>query len=135
MDTALLFQGQPMPPDLTGVAPGSTRTYSFTATHAGTYLYESGLVPNTQYQTAMGLHGALVVHPATAGQAYDAAATAYDSDAVLVLSEIDPSLNAAKAAFDLRRFTPAVHVDQRPGLPRHRVPPCDRGENGCCCAT
>ncbi|HQR26916.1 MAG TPA: multicopper oxidase domain-containing protein [Nocardioides sp.] len=104
--TALVFQGQPLQPDLTGVAAGGTKTYSFTASHAGTYLYEAGLAPNTQYQTAMGLHGALVVHPAAAGQAYDAAGTAYDTDAVLVLSEIDPALNAAKASFDLRKFNP-----------------------------
>ena len=44
----------------------------------------------------MGLYGALVVRPATAGQAYDDAATAFDDEAVLVLSEIDPALNNAQ---------------------------------------
>ncbi len=106
--TALLFQGQQMPPDLTGIAPGATKTYSFVADQAGTFLYESGLVPNTQYQTAMGLHGALVVRPATAGQAYADAATAFDTEAVLVMSEIDPALNNAAnpTTFDMRKFAP-----------------------------
>jgi hypothetical protein len=38
-----------------------TVSYSFTATHAGTYLYESGSDPQLQVQ--MGLFGALVVYP------------------------------------------------------------------------
>ena len=37
-------------------------TYSFTAEHAGTYLYESGSDPQLQVQ--MGLFGAIVVRPA-----------------------------------------------------------------------
>ncbi len=106
--TALLVQGQQMPPDLTGIAPGATKTYSFVADQAGTFLYESGLAPNTQYQTAMGLHGALVVRPANAGQAYADAATAFDTEGVLVMSEIDPALNntADPSTFDMRKFAP-----------------------------
>ena len=42
----------------------------------------------------MGLAGALVVLPAD-GTAYGTAGSAYDDDAVLVLSEIDPALNAS----------------------------------------
>lgn len=116
--TALFFQGQEMPLDRTGAnAAGGTRSYTFTASHAGTFLYEAGPVlktgpadvdgTGTQYQTAMGLHGALVVRPAAAGQAYDAASS-YDDDAVLVLSEIDPALNTAsnRARFDMRTYVP-----------------------------
>jgi hypothetical protein len=49
-----------------------------------------------------------VIHPAAAGQAYADAATAYDTDAVLVMSELDPALNDApiKADFDMRKFNP-----------------------------
>ncbi len=65
--TALLFQGQQMIPDLTGVAPGGTRLYSFIADQPGTYLYEAGLLPNAQHQVAMGLYGALIVRPAATG--------------------------------------------------------------------
>ena len=115
--TALFFQGQQMPLDRTGAdATGGTRTYTFTASRPGTFLYEAGPVlktgpadtagTGTQYQTAMGLHGALVVRPA-AGQAYDAD-SAYDDEAVLVLSEIDPALNTrtTPATFDMRTYVP-----------------------------
>lgn len=106
--SGLHVQGQPLPPDLTAVPDGGTRTYSFVADAPGTYLYEAGLVGGTQYQAAMGLHGALVVRPTTAGRAYDAASTTYDDEAVLVLSEIDPALNtsANPATFDLRKYHP-----------------------------
>jgi len=106
--TSLLLQGQELPPDLTGAAAsGGTATYTFTAGHAGTYLYEAGLLPGAQYQTAMGLHGALVVHSATAGTAYGSGSE-YDTEAPLVLSEIDPALNgsASPATFDMRTFNP-----------------------------
>ena len=43
------------------VAPLASITYSFTASSAGTYLYESGSDPQLQVQ--MGLFGALVVRP------------------------------------------------------------------------
>ena len=42
--------------------PGAAVTYSFTASSAGTYLYESGSDPQLQVQ--MGLFGAIVVRPA-----------------------------------------------------------------------
>ena len=111
-NTALLFQGQEMIPDRTGAAPGATKLYKFTASKPGTYLYEAGLVPNAQHQVAMGLYGALIVRPATAGQAYDDTTTAYDDEAVLVLSEIDPALNnrtvaqGGPATFDMRKYAP-----------------------------
>jgi hypothetical protein len=106
--TALLFQGQDMIPDTTGAAPGATKLYTFVASRPGTYLYEAGLLPNAEHQIAMGLYGALVVRPATADQAYDDAATAYDDEAVLVLSDLDPALNnsADPAAFDMRNYAP-----------------------------
>lgn len=111
-NTALLFQGQDMVPDTTGVAPGSTKVYTFVANHPGTFLYEAGLLPSAQHQVAMGLYGALVVRPATAGQAYDAASTAFDKEAVLVLSEIDPMLNntVVPSTFDMREFKPAYFL-------------------------
>jgi hypothetical protein len=62
--TGLLFQGQDVVPDTSGAAPAGTKTYTFTATNPGTFLYESALLPNAQHQTAMGLYGALVVRPA-----------------------------------------------------------------------
>jgi hypothetical protein len=104
--TSLLFQGQAMVPDTTGVAASGTKTYTFTAANPGTFLYEAGLLPNAEHQAAMGLYGALIVRPATAGQAYGDAATAFNDETVLVLSEIDPALNANPAAFDMRNYAP-----------------------------
>lgn len=67
--TGLHFQGQSMVPDKAG-APAATLTvfgaksYTFTAASPGTFLYEAALLPNAEYQTAMGLYGALIVRPA-----------------------------------------------------------------------
>ncbi|MEZ4615446.1 MAG: multicopper oxidase domain-containing protein [Caldilineaceae bacterium] len=108
VNTALLFQGQEMIPDTTGVAPGATKVYSFVASRPGTYLYEAGLLANAQYQAAMGLYGVLIVRPATPGRAYDDATTAFNDEAVLLLSDIDPALNmrANPATFDMRNYAP-----------------------------
>lgn len=106
--SGLLFQGQSMVPDTTGVASGLPKSYTFTATNPGTYLYEAALLPNAQHQVAMGLYGALVVRPVTASQAYDDVQTAFTDEAVLVLSELDPALNSSPdpATFDMRTFSP-----------------------------
>ena len=121
---SLTFPGQPT----TAFAAGSlsaaaeetgigtadpAKTYTFTASRAGTFIYEAGHTANGTRQVAMGLAGALVVRPAD-GSAYGAATgyptTTYDDEAVLVLSEIDPALNAAPATFDMRKFAPAYRL-------------------------
>jgi FtsP/CotA-like multicopper oxidase with cupredoxin domain len=96
------------------VAPGATLSRSFTApaspsaagaaNAAGTYLYGSG--GDGGRQQAMGLYGALVVRPSTAGQAYESSATAYDVEAPLVLSAVDPAFNHASdpMAFDMYTY-------------------------------
>ncbi|MCA9927089.1 MAG: multicopper oxidase domain-containing protein [Anaerolineales bacterium] len=107
-DTALFVHGQNMIPDLTGVATGASKLYTITANQPGTYLYEAGLLPNAQHQVAMGLYGILIVRPTTAGQAYNDPVSAYDDEAVLLLSEIDPALNTSvdPSAFDMRDYKP-----------------------------
>lgn len=70
---------------------GSPVTYTFTATHPGTYTYYSGTRPELQIE--MGLFGTIIVRPATAGQAYNHVATAYDREYLFVLSEIDPTIH------------------------------------------
>ncbi len=106
--TSLYLGGQPLVPDTAGVAVGGAKDYTFVASKPGTYLYEAGLTGNAQHQVAMGLYGALVVQPATAGRAYDDVSTAFDTEQVMLLSEIDPALNNATdpAAFDMRNFAP-----------------------------
>jgi len=104
--TSMVFPGQAMIPDLTGVADGGSTTYSFTASSPGTYLYEAGPLPGAQHQVAMGLYGALVVRPAL-NQAYSLGTT-FDDEALLVLSDIDPNLNTDPnpADFDMRDYAP-----------------------------
>jgi FtsP/CotA-like multicopper oxidase with cupredoxin domain len=118
---SILFGGQAMTPDLVGAAAnGGTTSYTFTATTPGTYLYEAGIIPGSQYQVAMGLYGTLIVRPTgfptAPGQAYGGltgAATAFDDEALVVLGEIDPALTGTTASpnltpwtFDLRSFAP-----------------------------
>lgn len=74
-------------------APGDTGVYTWTGLKPGTFLYQSGTHPAVQVQ--MGLYGALKVHPAAAGQAYDDPSTAYNAEATLLYSEIDPGLHQA----------------------------------------
>jgi FtsP/CotA-like multicopper oxidase with cupredoxin domain len=81
---------------------GATVTRTFTANRPGTYLYRSA--GDAGRQQAMGLYGALIVRSITPGQAYDAATTAYDVEAMLVLSAIDPAFNAAPDTFDMHSY-------------------------------
>ncbi|MDX6238045.1 MAG: hypothetical protein QOG10_2860 [Kribbellaceae bacterium] len=114
---SLAFPGQPSPTggeDTTGVVESVTRTYTFTAGRPGTFLYEAGHTAGGARQVAMGLAGAFVVLPAD-GTAYGSQpagfpATAYDDDAVVVLSEIDPAFNANPTTFDLRNFAPKYRL-------------------------
>ncbi len=75
--------------------PGGVVKYTFTVNDPGTYLYESGT--DTDKQVAMGLYGALVVKPVS---------PTYTTDEVLVLSEIDPLLNANPDTFSMHDYHP-----------------------------
>ncbi len=77
-------------------------SYTFTAGHAGTYLYQSATQPELQVE--MGLVGALVVRPpgfvdgthashTLARRAYASAATAYDIEYLFFLSEMDRAVH------------------------------------------
>lgn len=70
---------------------GDIVSYSFTASHAGTYMYHSGT--NQSLQIDMGLTGALIVRPATAGQAYGHADTAFDYEELFFITEMDPLIH------------------------------------------
>ena len=107
--TSLFIEGQDGLPDLAGVAPGDSKTYTVNTSNPGTFLYEAGPLANAQHQVALGLYGALVVRPAGAPlQAYADPGTAFDDEALLVLSEVDPALNntLAPATFDMRNYSP-----------------------------
>lgn len=71
-------------------AGGGTRTYEFANVQPGTFLYQSGTHQAVQVQ--MGLYGAMTKDVA-AGEAY--AARPYDSEVLLLYSEIDVALHRA----------------------------------------
>jgi hypothetical protein len=102
-------------PDITGAPAGGDKPYTFIAKHPGTYLYEAGHTSNGGRQAAMGLVGALVVRaPAAGGKptAYGDASSAYDDEAAMVLTEVDPAFNnsANPLAYDLRNFAPKYRL-------------------------
>lgn len=77
-------------------AGGGTVSYTFTATHAGTYLYHSGT--DSELQIEMGLFGAIIVRPNGFDQAanrvaYAAPNTDYIAEYLFVLSEMDPNVH------------------------------------------
>ncbi|MHB8891132.1 MAG: multicopper oxidase domain-containing protein [Candidatus Limnocylindrales bacterium] len=108
--TSIMFGGQAMVSDTTGApAGGGTKVYTFTAGAPGTYPYEAGLIPGSQYQAAMGLYGALVVRPTGAPfQANGNPATTFADESLVILGEIDPALNGSATpwTYDLRGFAP-----------------------------
>ncbi len=69
----------------------------------------------------VGLHGALVVRPLASPPSRPTRTrrTAFDDEAVLVLSELDPVLNrsASPAAFDMRNFKPPYFLINGKRLP------------------
>ena len=83
-------------------ASGATVTRTFTASAPGTYIYESS--GDSGRQEAMGLYGALIVRPLTPGRAYDTPTTAYDVEAVLLLSQVDPNFNADPDNFNMYNY-------------------------------
>ncbi|MHA3835004.1 multicopper oxidase domain-containing protein [Terrabacter sp. AAH1] len=115
-------EGLPGAAEDAGVAPGGTARYSFTASRAGTFLYEAGHTAGGPRQLAMGLSGALVV--LGDGTAYG---HAYDDEAVLVLSEIDPALNAHPTTFDMRDYHPAYRLINGKPFPSSDPVPTDQG--------
>ncbi|MCW2761584.1 MAG: hypothetical protein JWR85_1785 [Marmoricola sp.] len=95
----------------TAAANGGSVTYSFTATHPGTFLYESGT--NPEKQVRMGLFGAMIVRPTGAGTGPDHAYDRSDSkfmpseEFMVLLSEIDPYQHQAVEqgkAFNLNNY-------------------------------
>jgi FtsP/CotA-like multicopper oxidase with cupredoxin domain len=76
--------------DVVTAADGGTNTYTWTNVKAGSYIYQSG--SDIRTQVPMGLYGALVVD-AAAGEAYPG--VAYDNEAILFFSEVDPAVNNA----------------------------------------
>lgn len=85
-------------------AAGSEGTYTWSSLKPGSYLYQSGTHPSIQ--VPMGLYGALVVN-AGSNQPYPNPTSPstvdyhFDTDAVMLLSEVDPVQNARVVASGL----------------------------------
>ncbi len=79
----------------------STVTYTFTATHPGTYMYHSATFPELQVE--MGLVGAIIVRPAgfnpNAPRAYNHPGTSYDREYLFLLTEMDPRIHETVEKF------------------------------------
>jgi len=72
--------------------PGGSVSYTFVATHPGTFIYHSGSRPELQVE--MGLLGALIVRPSLgAGYAYNHVDTRFDREYLFLLTEMDPSIH------------------------------------------
>ncbi len=119
--SSLALHGQGLRMDMVGAAPAGDKTYTFVAAGAGTFLYEAGLTPGGAKQVAMGLYGALIVQPVPA-------ATAYDDEVVLILSEIDPALNANPGAFDMLNYAPKYWLINGQGHPDTGTVPVAAGQ-------
>lgn len=139
VDVSILFPGQenvlangaPAQPQfaggqltsLTNVAPanGGSVTYSFVASHPGTFIYESGT--NPAIQVRMGLFGALVVRPTSgADHANNRADSQFNTEAefLVLFSEIDPYLNQAielGRSFDMNNYRPRYWMINGRGFP------------------
>ena len=113
-DLQFAIPGVAFAPGSTTIPAGGSGSVSFTAHNPGTYLYES--LGDAGRQAEVGLAGPLIVRSGTPGQAYDAASSAYDSERLMVLAEIDPDLNAATltpgalAAFDMATWAPEYRL-------------------------
>jgi hypothetical protein len=115
---ALAFPGQELLPDLVGVPPGGSATYSFVLSSPGTFLYEAGLTADGPHQVAMGLYGALVANPLVPGT--------YNDEWLLVLGEVDPVLNSDPAAFSMHEYSPEyglINGQAYPAVPEIEVLP------------
>ncbi len=123
---SILFPGQSLVPDLVGAPAGGSTSYSFIASAPGTYLYSAGTNPDVQ--VPMGLYGALIVRPAGfPGRAYGAG-TAFDTEAVLVLSDLDPHLNTNPGGFNLANYNPTYWLINGKAYPDTDPIPVNPGE-------
>lgn len=124
------FKGIAMAPDFTGAAAGGDQVYTFTPAEAGSFLYEAGLLADSEHQVAMGLYGALIVRPAGGlSQALSDAGTAFNDEALVIMSEIDLELNnsASPAGFDMRNYNPKYFLINGKAYPQTDVIPTTPG--------
>jgi FtsP/CotA-like multicopper oxidase with cupredoxin domain len=79
--------------DAPAVLPGNSRTYSFTAPKAGSYMYYDNF--NGKIGRAMGLSGPMVVMPADGSETLHRNGPGFERQYTLVLNELDDRLTRA----------------------------------------
>jgi FtsP/CotA-like multicopper oxidase with cupredoxin domain len=91
------FVVQNVTTDTNPIPANGSKTYTFTAPAAGSYLYGDTL--NNSINREMGLHGALIVRPADNGNTAWTGGPAYDHERIWVISDMDkPRWNDVAAA-------------------------------------
>ena len=116
VDTSIIFPGQE---GVTSTANlDGTTTYNFTASHAGTYLYNSGT--DMDLQIEMGLVGAIIVKPPQAGQAYNHADSTYNREFLYLMTEVDLEIHEAQEKMDGGGILTALELTE---LAKHRASP------------
>lgn len=127
-------------------AVGGTAVYTYTNVKPGTYLYQSGTMPQIQVQ--MGLYGMVRKNSAdaptntTPRNAYASPDLPFDNEIAVLLSEVDPAVHGAVASgtfsgstigydpkfFRLHRFVPPGTTDTVTGV----FTPCATATPGPC---
>lgn len=93
LDRSINFVIPGVLPNSPAVTPGGSRTYSFNAPAAGSYLYTDGV--NGEIGRVMGLAGPLIVMPADGSNSLYSSGPSFDRQYTLVMSELDDRLNTA----------------------------------------
>jgi FtsP/CotA-like multicopper oxidase with cupredoxin domain len=122
------FDGSGNVTSLTNVAQANSgsMTYSFTANHPGTFVYQSGTNPAKQVR--MGLFGALIVRPSLgADYVNNRPDSQFDpsTEFMVLLSEIDPYLNMAVErgqSFNMANYHPRYWLINGRGFPDSFAP-------------
>lgn len=117
------FNGAGVLTSLTNIADagGGSVTYSFVASHPGSFIYESGTNPHKQVR--MGLFGALLVRPAAgANFVYNRTDSRFtpEEEFMVLLSEIDPYQHQAAeqgTSFNLNNYHPRYWLINGRGFP------------------
>ncbi len=127
--TSLMISGQPGTPDTAGVTAGSARSYAWGAgaLKPGTYLYEAGLTAGGPRQVALGMYGALIVRPTGCASCAYGTSTSFDDEALLVLGEVDPALNADPQGFVLNDYSPVYWLINGKAYPQTDAIPTAAG--------
>lgn len=115
------------PSSPTWISPGQSRTISFTAPTAGSYLFHgiTPLDPAGEVCRAMGLAGPMIVRPAGQPDRLYADGPVFDREYTLFYQEFDDRLNAAvdagdSGSYDMAAYEPNLFVVNGLGFPDTR---------------